>query len=314
MKMKWNKKGIILNSTTAIAHGYSNTQVPYAFVLNDLIRIFFGARKHGSMSASIFYIDVDINEPHRILNFSEMPILSNGKIGCFDEDGVLPVCLKRVDKYIYLYYGGFSRAVSHPHFCMMGLAISKDNGNTFERFSDGPILSISKTDPYLIGSADIIFEDAIFHMIYTSGIQWENINDNLELCYSLKYACSVNAIDWKTTEDYLISNDNNRYALAKPSIFKIDKDFYMMYSKRELTNYRKKGESSYKLQLAKSNNLKEWNNVNDIENITPSKNGWDSDMVCYPNVINILGRHIMFYNGNGFGESGFGYAELEGEL
>ena len=33
-------------------------------------------------------------------------------------------------------------------------------------------------------------------------------------------------------------------------------------------------------------------------------------MICYPNIISVNGKYIMFYNGNGFGESGFGFAEL----
>ena len=34
-------------------------------------------------------------------------------------------------------------------------------------------------------------------------------------------------------------------------------------------------------------------------------------MICYPNVIKVKDKLYMFYNGNGFGQSGFGYAELE---
>jgi hypothetical protein len=34
-------------------------------------------------------------------------------------------------------------------------------------------------------------------------------------------------------------------------------------------------------------------------------------MVAYPAVVEAGGRTLMFYNGNGFGAGGFGYAVLE---
>ena len=34
-------------------------------------------------------------------------------------------------------------------------------------------------------------------------------------------------------------------------------------------------------------------------------------MICYPNIVEANNKVYMFYNGNGFGKSGFGVAELE---
>jgi hypothetical protein len=42
-----------------------------------------------------------------------------------------------------------------------------------------------------------------------------------------------------------------------------------------------------------------------------SNEGWDSEMIAYPYIINIKGKSVMFYNGNSFGKTGFGYAVLE---
>ena len=44
--------------------------------------------------------------------------------------------------------------------------------------------------------------------------------------------------------------------------------------------------------------------------ITRSNEGWDSIMMCYPYLYQHRGRKYLLYNGNGFGESGFGYAVL----
>jgi hypothetical protein len=41
-----------------------------------------------------------------------------------------------------------------------------------------------------------------------------------------------------------------------------------------------------------------------------SKNGWDSDMLCYPCIFDHKGESYMLYNGNGYGRTGFGIAKL----
>jgi hypothetical protein len=47
-------------------------------------------------------------------------------------------------------------------------------------------------------------------------------------------------------------------------------------------------------------------------NLKLSDSGWDSEAIAYPYVIRIKNKYIMFYNGNGFGKTGFGYAISEG--
>ena len=37
---------------------------------------------------------------------------------------------------------------------------------------------------------------------------------------------------------------------------------------------------------------------------------WESEMTCYPWVVDYQDRTYMFYNGNGYGETGIGWAEL----
>ena len=40
---------------------------------------------------------------------------------------------------------------------------------------------------------------------------------------------------------------------------------------------------------------------------------WDSDMKCYPNLVEVNCKSFLLYNGNEFGQYGFGVAELGGE-
>ena len=59
-----------------------------------------------------------------------------------------------------------------------------------------------------------------------------------------------------------------------------------------------------------------WHRADTLGELLPSGKGWDSEMTCYPWVLELNGKTYLFYSGNYMGRDGFGYAELisEGEL
>ena len=83
----------------------------------------------------------------------------------------------------------------------------------------------------------------------------------------------------------------------------------MWYSYRAQQNYRTLAIASYRIGYAESSDGLSWKRMDDRAFFEPSDSGWDSFMVAYPEVFEFNGKLIMLYNGNGFGESGFGYAE-----
>lgn len=308
--MEWEKKGLIFKPSDAPEFEFTHTQCPTALLMEDRIRVFFGSRlKDGS--GGVFYIDVDSENPRRVLSIHGNPVFGKGGIGSFDQDGVLQVCLRKYKNNLAMYYGGFSKTTSGTHTCMMGLAISEDNGDSFARLSEGPVFPISATDPFLIGSADIVFNDNKWHMIYTSGTKWLDLDQKQELAYTLKYANSLDGINWNPTGKVIIPHEGQSSADCKPSIFKIGNTFHMYFSARKVFDYRDYGANSYRLVHATSDDLTDWQLSGAEGKIDPSLEGWDSAMICYPNIIQHNGKIIMFYNGNGFGQSGFGYAELK---
>lgn len=80
--------------------------------------------------------------------------------------------------------------------------------------------------------------------------------------------------------------------------------YKMWYSIRSIS-------APYKIGFAESEDGLNWKRKDSEVGIEKSESGWDSEMICYPNVISIKGKWHMFYNGNRHGESGFGYAVLE---
>ena len=76
-----------------------------------------------------------------------------------------------------------------------GLAISKDNGKTFLRNSFAHLLDGTNLEPYSILTAPfVIKEQKIWRMYYVSCEGW--LNKDLPI-YNIKYAESINGINWK---------------------------------------------------------------------------------------------------------------------
>ena len=85
----------------------------------------------------------------------------------------------------------------------------------------------------------------------------------------------------------------------------------MLYSYRSSINYREDPLKSYRLGYAESEDGINWIKKNQEIGIERSNSGWDSKMMEYCSVYNYNNKKYLLYNGNGFGESGFGYAILE---
>ena len=102
--------------------------------------------------------------------------------------------------------------------------------------------------------------------------------------------------------------------IAQPSIAEINKDLYRMwFCVRGNEGFRKdfKNDKTYRIKYAESTDLISWKRGEDESLFllpTDDPYDWDGIMTCYPCIIKYDGTLFMFYNGNGFGQSGIGYA------
>jgi len=102
-------------------------------------------------------------------------------------------------------------------------------------------------------------------------------------------------------------------ANARPCVLKEDGLYKMWYCYRGSIDYRTDKRQSYRLGYAESADGISWIRKDEQVGIDVSEDGWDSTMICYPYVYVHKGRKYLLYNGNGFGESGIGYAVLAEE-
>ncbi len=306
--MSWKKSGRIFTPNSEFGWMTSHAQVPTAYAMEDRIRIFFSTRDaHGkSLTACI---DLDKNNPKKIKFLYENPALNFGKAGTFDDDGVMPSCVIFHDQKFFLYYSGWNQRVNVPYHNAMGVAVS-NNGINFDRVYDGPIMDRTMAEPYLAVTPTILKENDQWKMWYISGIKWELIAEKYEPIYVIKYAYSDDGITWQRPNITCIPQQHEYEAFSRPCVLKLDGVYHMWYCYRNSIDFRD-GTGSYRIGYATSSNGIHWQRKDNEAGMTPSTDGWDSTMMCYPYVIEDNNKLIMFYNGNGFGKTGFGYAILD---
>ena len=65
---------------------------------------------------------------------------------------------------------------------------------------------------------------------------------------------------------------------------------------------------NYRLTYADSPDGRRWTVKPEHIGLDVSASGWDSEMMSYPSVVRHGEQRYLFYNGNDYGRTGFGYA------
>lgn len=309
--MKWIKKGLIFRADNNYRWMISHSQVPIVFgVKGGKLRIYFGTRDAQNRT-TVTFIEVDADKPDDVLYIHDRQVLGLGKLGCFDDSGAMPSWIVNRGSEIWLYYIGWNIGTTVPYRNSTGLAISTDGGLTFERAFEGPVLDRTHLEPYFVANPCILIEDGIWRMWYLSTVRWALYERKPEPYYHIKYAESKDGIVWKREGRVCIDFKSPKEGgISRPCVIKDGRLYRMWYSYRGGTDYRAQGNRSYRIGYAESGDGFIWKRKDESAGIDVSDDGWDSEMIEYPYVYDHFGTRYLFYNGNGFGRSGFGYAEL----
>lgn len=301
--LKWKKIGKIFRPNNQKFWLRSHASVPIAENLEkDYFRIYFSSRDKFNRSYT-GYVIINIKKPEKILEISNNPILKPGKLGEFDDSGAMASWITKSEhNQRFLYYIGWNLGVTVPFRNSIGLAVSKNFG-TFKKLFNGPIIERSLNEPHFSASNCVLIDKNIWKMWYLSCTGWQLHKKTPRHSYHIKYAESNDGINWIRNGHVAIDYKNDsEYAISRPSVIK-DKDLWKMW-------FSCKG-SAYKISYAESLDGKNWVRKDDSAGINVSESGWDSEMIEYPFVFDHKGQRYMLYNGNNYGESGFGLALLE---
>jgi hypothetical protein len=316
--MKWSKLGKIFDPTE---HSLPNNclefaSYPQALVFGDRVRVYFSPRERdrvGKYLSHVAYVDFD-KSMQQIIDISKHAVIELGELGCFDEHGIAPFNVVRDGDRVLAYTTGWNRKVSVSADAAIGLAVSHDDGVTFQKLGKGPILAASLNEPFLIGSAFVAKYEDLYHMWYICGTKWERFVecDPPDRVYKIAHATSEDGINWHREGRHIIADVLNAdECQAEPTVFCRDGIYHMYFCYRQAHGFRTQRSSAYRIGYAYSKDMINWERDDSKAGIEVSEDGWDSQMQCYPHTFTLDGRVYMLYNGNEFGRFGIGLAVLD---
>lgn len=302
--MIWKKLGMIYCADGQLDWAFSHAFIPTSIVLGDgRIRV-YAAFLDSSRVGRVGYVDLDASNPLRILKVSRRPVLNVGEPGTFDDSGVTPISILQYEGKLYLYYIGWQLGVKARYFLFTGLAVSRDGGESFERYSRVPILDRSEEEPFIRSAAHVHCDSGSWRMWYVAGNRWIHVHGKQVPRYNIRTLESADGISWgkKGTVCLDLANDDE-FGFGRPFVIQEDRLYRMWYSIRSISK-------SYRLGYAESQDGKSWLRKDEEVGIDVSESGWDSQMICFACIQKTPYATYMFYNGNNYGESGFGVAIL----
>src|SRR5260221_3716953 len=114
-------------------------QTPTPWVMEDRVRMYFAERDINNESF-IRFVDLDINDPTKLLGEPGARVLERGPLNAFDFNGQMPSAVLGDGDNLSLYYSGWTGLANGSYHNATGVCFSKDGGLTFQRVVEGPIL------------------------------------------------------------------------------------------------------------------------------------------------------------------------------
>lgn len=311
----WKKLGNVFNPTISRPQPWIQefAQCPTPFVLDDkVLRVYVACRpqRGGDLQYVSYpgYVDLARDDLTKVLKVSERPLMPLGQPGAFDEFGIMPSSFVRRGDDIYAYYTGWTRMKSVPYTLAIGVAISRDGGETFAKVGEGPALGLTLNEPYFVTGPVVRVVDDQWTMWYLSGRKWMHAEGKFEPVYQVAVAHSDDGLHWRHDGTPILPTLSEDECQDILSPFSLGGKWHAIFAHRQPST----SAGAYRLGYACSDDLRTWRRDDARAGLVVSDAGWDSKMLCYPQVVELDGRLLMFYCGNDFGREGFGIAEMTG--
>jgi hypothetical protein len=305
--MRWRKLGLVYRPDGTLPWAVSHAMIPTPMLMEgDIIRV-YATFCDADFVGRAGYVDLEARDPTRVRRVSTSPVLDVGIRGAFDENGVAPLSVVRVDeRTLYLYFVGFELGTKIRYRLLTGLAVSEDGGASFRRVRRTPVLERSDAELYFRCGPCVRLEQGRYRMWYIAGSEWTEVAGKEMPVYSVKYAESADGIHWPDAgTPCLAPATEDEHGFGRPYVVR-DVAGYRMY-----LSVRRRSVAAYRLGYAVSADGINWTRRDRELGLDVSPVGWDSQAIMYSAVIEAGGRTYAFYNGNDFGRDGFGVAVLE---
>jgi hypothetical protein len=296
----WEKLGRVFCAAGEADWMQSHAYLPTPFRLDDDVIRVYVAFLDADGVGRVGWVDVLAHDPTTVTGISNAPALSVGEPGSFDDNGVTPMCVVPDDDgCLRLYYTGWQLFQSVRYLMLTGAAVSRDGGNTFERLFTTPVLDRTSRELISRTAAYVVRDGASWRAWYSGGSDLIMVNEKPTPTYSIRTADSLDGLEWPEEGRELLAPLPDEFGVGRPCLVERNEGYELWYSARSITR-------GYRIGVARSEDGRHFRRED--PGIEPSPAGWDSQMLCFPYVIEATSGRYLFYNGNEYGRTGFGVA------
>ncbi|MCF6736321.1 hypothetical protein [Blastococcus sp. KM273129] len=309
LPMQWDKLGLVW--TAPAESRRTGALQPTPLLLGDRIRVFTGCRDAAGAS-SVWWVDLDADDPTRVLGEARTPALTAGTPGTFDAAGVVPCAVTVVDGTVRLYYAGYQPPGSAQErfrvFSGVATAPATDTAS-FTRLRDQPLLRTSPDERlFRVVHSVARLDDGSWRCWYGAGHEFRQGRTKLLPVYDIRQMSSPDGLDFPDAGDVAVPLGSPReHRVGRPFVVPHEQGWRMFFGAGT-------EETTYRLTFADSADGVTWRRHDGLLGLDVAPAGWDSEMVAYPAVVTTGAGTFLLYNGNGYGRDGFGVAVLRRAL
>lgn len=280
---------------------HASNPVP-VLLSGDIFRIFYSARDSMNRS-SVGALDFNLVEK-KIVNIHKKPIVIHGDQTSFFSAGI------SLGNY---YEFNNKKAISFMGWRTMDDGTWRGEIGSFsltqdlflDEISTQPMIKIDKEIDTISLSYPWILETAPDQLVAWYGSTIGRDKSNNEMIHVINQAYSSDASSWKKIGLALPYEKQKQQMFSRPCVFLNKSGVYEMWF-----SVRPGGGETYRIRHAESDDAKSWIHAKTPAKLDVSNAGWDSEMIEYPYVFSHKTNKYMLYNGNDFGKTGFGLAQL----
>lgn len=310
--MIWRRRGLMFRRPADVAWWQSHAQAVTPLVLEPRRWRLYLSGRDGHNRSRMVFVDVDPLDDMRLLDRCFEPVLELGAPGTFDSAGQGACSALMRAGAVHLYYAGIHLRRDVPYGIAIGLASSPD-GRRFARAVPGPVLSTGPRDPWFCSVAHVTDGPEGAIAWYTSGTGWVDLPEgSRDPVYELASARSPDGIHWTRRPQARVPATAEAGGLTRPWAVEIGGQPHLFFAERGTYGFRSDSARAYRLRHVRLDaaGLPSGAPMPVVFANPPRPGDWDGFMQAYPSILPLQEGHVMFYNGDGFGRDGFGWATL----
>jgi hypothetical protein len=290
-------------------------QIPIGYIRGNVLDVVFATRSVVDRFDNYrsYPAMVSFQLPNfQLMSICDSPLLDLGSPGSFDDSGIMPGSIIELSGNTQaMYYCGWSLSSPTPYKWSIGIAYA-EKGQAFCRRYNGPIISSSIQNPFLVASPIVSRPNQnvdYFEMYHLSGTSWNFIDNNWESRYLLSKSVSLDGVNWNKSEFHLNQVRWDDECQTSPNFFTMHGERYLSFSYRSQSGFRKDLERNYKTAIASQKSQDTWSVIQ--SELSISGTDVSRSDIAYMTTFNYHGELYALFNfSEGFGTSGIYIGEL----